>query len=82
MILLFLLNYVIVTVLGFSAGVPPLRSVCNNMIPQHDTYKPQSTPAPFIISTNVDSISSGMALTGNVKSHNGFNVNAYMQIFI
>ena len=50
---------------SFSASVPPLRSVCTNMLPHHDVYKPQSSEAPFEITVSSNTVSGGEDIIGN-----------------
>jgi hypothetical protein len=49
---------------AFSAGVPPLKSVCSDMLPHHHEYKPQATPAPYEILISSNTVAGGSDVIG------------------
>jgi hypothetical protein len=53
---------------GFSASVPPLRSVCMNQLPHHDTYKPQTSEPPFKITTSGTEVMAGESVLVTLSS--------------
>jgi len=60
--LLFLTALVVFSVdyvTSFSSGVPPLRSVCLGMTPQHEKYTPQTSAAPYSITISNTTVNGG-----------------------
>lgn len=50
----------------FSVSVPPVRSVCKNMTPGHDKYKPQSSTAPYNVTTDIAQVTGGETVEGKL----------------
>jgi len=53
---------------GFTAGAPPLKTVCRDMVPQHHEYKPQPTASPYLISVDKTAADGGTVLRIRINS--------------